>query len=164
MRRLQSPSQDEARSTLELLKQIVERRPRIARVANRGVERIARWLLSGSGRWSTRGIARHCYTRLKEITFVGRVLGRNAHRHGLQTLEARGRLEIRALLAAMQSHAALGTGAFEICVRSQRRGAVVTSGRRHRLHQPREARTRYVDGRTGTLRPRTIIPPVASIF
>ena len=54
-------------------------------------------------------IASNGHTSLEELARVGAILRRNTHRHGLQTLEARRGLKVRALLAAMQSRVALRT-------------------------------------------------------
>ena len=91
---------------------------------------------------------------LEQLALVGLILDRDSHRDRLQALKARGRLEIRALLAAVQRDAALGTVAAEVDARAQRRGAVEAARGRHRLHQPRQARTGDVQGGTWTLRAR----------
>jgi hypothetical protein len=62
--------------------------------------------ISGS---AMRGVASYGYARLKEFTFIRRVLWRDPDGNRFQTLEPRGRLEVGALLAAVQRYAALGT-------------------------------------------------------
>jgi len=66
----------------------------------------------------------HGETRLEQRTLVGLILRDDPHRHRLQTLEARGGLEIRALLAAMQSRTALRALALEVDIGKQRRGTI----------------------------------------
>jgi len=61
------------------------------------------------------------YAGRKELTRVGGVLYGNPGRNRLHALKARRRLEIGALLAAMQARAALRTWARKICARGQRR-------------------------------------------
>src|SRR5579862_4405434 len=63
---------------------------------------------------AVRGVAGDRYARLKEFAFIGRVLWRNPDRNRLQALEPGGGLEVGALFAAMQGHAALGTVAAPI--------------------------------------------------
>ena len=67
------------------------------------------------------GVAGHGDARLKQIAFVGLILHRNPHRHRLQALEAGGRLEVRALFAAVQRRAAFGTLALPIDIGTRAR-------------------------------------------
>jgi len=53
-------------------------------------------------------VASHGNARLEQLAFIGLVLGRDSHRHRLQALKPCGRLEIRALLAAMERGPDLG--------------------------------------------------------
>ena len=110
-------------------------------------------------RRSARGVARHGDARPEERALIRLILGSDAHRDRLQALEARRRLEIGALLAAVQCHAALRAVSAEVDVRRERRRAVEAARRRHGLDQPGEARTGHVNGRPGTLRAGTLIAP-----
>jgi hypothetical protein len=94
-------------------------------------------------------VTRHCDARFKQIAFVGLILHRNPHRHGLQALEASGRLEVRALFAAMERRSALGTLALPIDILRQRGGAIETTSGYNVLEQPRKARSGDVDRRPG---------------
>jgi len=69
------------------------------------------------------GLARHRDARPEQLAFVGLILEHDPYGDGFQALKASGRLEIRALLAAMQRGAALGTVAAKVDARAQRRGA-----------------------------------------
>jgi hypothetical protein len=91
-------------------------------------------------------LSRHCDPWTKQFTLVDKVLARDASRDGLQTLKASGRFEMRALLAAVQRRIAFRAIRFEIDTRGQRGGAVEAPGRRHGLHQAREAGACDVDG------------------
>jgi hypothetical protein len=88
-----------------------------------------------------RHIAGHCDARLEQLAFISLVFDRDPHRDRFQALKARRRLEVSALLAAMQSRSALGTLPFEVDPFAQQRRAAVASGSRHRLHHARQART-----------------------
>lgn len=103
--------------------------------------------------------ARHGETRLEQRTFVGLVLRGDSYRYRFQALEPRGRLKIRALLAAVQGRAAFGAFAFEIDIGKKRGGAVETSCRGHRLHHARKPRSGDVEGRAGTLGLGAILSP-----
>jgi hypothetical protein len=98
------------------------------------------------------GIARHCNSRLKQRTFIGLVLNRDSRRNRFQALKTGGWLEIRALLAAVQRGAALGTLAFPIHARWQRSGTTETAGRHYVLQEPWKAGSGNVDWRTRTAR------------
>ncbi len=111
-------------------------------------------------RCGTGCISGHGDARLKQRAFIGLIFRRDPHRHRLHALEARGRLEIGALLAAMQGDAALGAFAGEIGVREQWRGTVVTARGRHRLHQTWKPGAGDVDRRPRALRPRPIVVPI----
>jgi hypothetical protein len=97
----------------------------------------------GSGR---RCVARHSNTRFEQVAFVGFILQRNPDRNGLQALKARGRFEVGALLAAVQSGSAFRAVAAEIGSAGKLRGAVIAPGRGNGLNQPREPRTGHIDG------------------
>ena len=100
---------------LGLLEEIVERGASVVGSSRR--------LLRSGSRVVVRrgGIARHRDARLEQLALVGLILDRDSHRDRLQALEARGRLEMRALLAAMQRRAALGTLALPIHIRGTAR-------------------------------------------
>jgi hypothetical protein len=85
-------------------------------------------------------------TLRKPFALVGLVLGNDPHRDGLQALETRRGLEMRALLAAVQGHPALGTVALEVRAAGKGRSAVVTPGGDNRLHQARQPGPGDVDG------------------
>jgi len=107
-------------------------------------------------RWRPGGrVARHSHAGRKQRAVIGFVFNRNSRRNRLQTLEARGRLEVRALFAAVKLGIALGTVPAEVDAIRQRRRATVASRRRYRLHQARQARASDVDGWAwpGLLRP-----------
>lgn len=112
-------------------------------------------LQGGSG--SARGVARHGDARPEQRAFVGLIFRGDPDRYWLHALETRGRLKIGALLATVQSRAALGTVAAEIDIRRERRRAVEAARRRHRLHEPRKARAGHVEGRPGSLRAGTLM-------
>jgi phosphoribosylanthranilate isomerase len=82
------------------------------------------------------GIASNRDSRLKQRTFVGLVFNRDSRRNGFQALKTCGWLEIRALLAAVQRGAALGTLTFPIHTRWQRSGTTETAGRHYILQEP----------------------------
>jgi hypothetical protein len=54
-------------------------------------------------------VARYRDARFEKLARIRLILARDAHRDRLQALKASGRLEVRALLAAVQGHSALGT-------------------------------------------------------
>jgi len=104
--------------------------------------------------------ARYGEARLEERTLVGLVLHRDPYRYWFQALEARGRLKIRTLLAAVQSDAALGAFTFEIDIGEEGGGAIETSCRRYRLHHARKPRSGNIDGRAWTLGLGALITPL----
>jgi hypothetical protein len=86
-------------------------------------------------------IARDRHPRLEQLTLIRLILHRDPYRDGLEALKSRGRLEVRALLAAVERSPAFGTRAPKIDVSRQSRGAIKATGRGHRLHEAREPRT-----------------------
>src|SRR5579883_2907809 len=146
-------------SSVRFLEQTVEDRPRVRGILR---HRNRRRNDAGSVAIGGRGIAGYGDARLKESAIVSRVFRRYAHRHRLQTLEARGRFEVRALLAAMQRNPALGTIPAPVNVGRKRGRAVVASRRGDGLHHARQARAGYINRRLGTLRTRTFITPAIS--
>ena len=106
-----------------------------------------------------RRVPRDRHSRLEPLTLVGLVLHCDSYWYRLQALEPRGRLEVRALLAAMERRAALGTVALKIDIQRKRGGAVITARGCYRLHHPRQARTGDFDGGPWTLRAGTLIAP-----
>ncbi len=82
---------------------------------------------SRDGRPLVNTIARDGHARRKELAGVGLVLHGNTRRDGLHALKASGRLKIDALLAAMQTCAALRTLSFEIRAGRERGGTAKTS-------------------------------------
>ena len=98
--------------------------------------------------WS--GVPGHGDARLKKLAFVGLILHRDAYWYRLQTLEASGRLKVRALLAAMQRCSTFRTLALPIDIGRERRRAIKTPCRHDVLEQPGEARAGDVDRRPGT--------------
>src|SRR5580704_15417316 len=107
-------------------------------------------------------IAGHRDAGLKQFAFIGLVLGRDAHRDGLQALKTRRGFEVGALLAAVQRHMALGT-LLEVEAFAQHGGTVVAARSGYRLNHPRQTRARDVQGRAWTLRARarfSVIYPV----
>jgi hypothetical protein len=135
------------RQELHFLKELIERAPGVVRVP--GSRRAAAVRQGGRGRGVGGTFAGHGNTRGKEGALVGLVFVGKAHRDGFQALEAGGRLEVRALFAAMQFRVALGASAGE--VRSRRKGcrAIETSGGGYVLHQTRQAGAGHVDGWAG---------------
>jgi hypothetical protein len=97
------------------------------------------------------GIAGHRDTRFKQRALVGLILDRNSRWNRLQALKPGGRLEIRALFAAMQGGAALGTLAFPVHARGQSSRTVETASRDNVLQKPGKAGSGDIDGRTWTV-------------
>ncbi len=77
----------------------------------------------------------------EQFALIRLVLHRDARRNRLQALEPRGRLEMRALLAAMQRRGAFRTGRFEVGSNRQRRRAIETARSGDGLYQSGKART-----------------------
>jgi hypothetical protein len=75
-------------------------------------------------------IARDGNARLEELAFISLVFAGDPRGDGLQALKARGWLEVRTLLAAMQRGSTLGA-LLEVERFGQQGGAAVASGRRH---------------------------------
>jgi hypothetical protein len=100
---------------------------------------------------------------LEQRALVCLILHRDAQRNGLHALEARRRLKVRALLTAVQLNAALRAGAGEKHIRRERRGTVVTTRSRHRLHKPGKTRARNINrgARSGRLRARRAVTSVS---
>ena len=88
----------------------------------------------GFGRTAVGRIARDGDTRLEQLTSVGLILYGDPYWYRLEALKAGGGFKVRALLAAVQRHPALGTIAAEVDVGRQRRRAIEAAGRCHRLH------------------------------
>lgn len=131
---------------LRFLKEFVESAARIVGVARgwgAGVHR------RGRGRRGLAGgaFAGHRYARREERAFVSFVLQRNAHRDGLETLETGGGLEVRALFTAVQIRIAFWAGAAEVRPGGNGRGAVITTGRRHVLHEAGKPRAGDIERR-----------------
>lgn len=101
---------------------------------------------------SRRRIPGHGYARLKKFALVGLILHRDPHWYRLQTLEARGRLKVRALFAAMQRRPTFGTFSLPIDIRRKRGGAIKTARGHYVLEQPGKPRAGDVDRRPGTRR------------
>ena len=150
-----------------LLEQAVERRTRVAGVSWRSDIRrgsgIPVRVSVAVGRGRMDRFACHRETRLEQRTLIGLVLHRDAYRYRLQALETSGRLKIRALLAAVQSRAALRAFAFEVDIGKKRGGAIETSCRRHRLHHARKPRAGDIDGRAWTLGAWAFLAPFAFV-
>ncbi len=159
-----------------LLEKIVELRARVIRVArSRSIRRIESRAVAIAVaisvpvciavtvpvRWPGRGVSHDGHTRLEQFASVSRVFRRYARRHRFQALEARGRLKVRALFAAVQSHMTLGTRLHPVGFRRQSCRTVIAADRRRRLHQARQARACHIDGRARTLRTRTILASAA---
>ena len=142
---------------VRFLEQVGEDGPRIGRVF-RDLRDVGhrRTIAIAIGR---RPIARYRYARIEEFALIRRIFGRDSRGDRFQTLEARRRLEMRALLAAMQSRSALRTIRPPIQIRRERGGAVITARGRYRLHHPRQTRTGYIDGWTWTLGTRALLAP-----
>ena len=136
-----------------LLKEIIE--------GGAGVVGAARRWGGGSDYGSIAGrcrIARHGNPRFKQLAIVRLVLEGNPYRDGLQTLETRRRLEVRALLAAVQRIVTLGTLASKIDIGRQHGRAVVAARGGYRLYHSGQPRPRDIDRRLGALRrTRTIL-------
>ena len=150
-----------------LLEEAVESRAGIIRVAGHRDVRCGRAASHTVRRPSVRRIARHGDAQLEQLAFVGLVFHRDPHRNRLQALEPRRRLEMRALLAAMQRRAALGTVPSEIDVARKRGGTVKATRRRYALYHPRQARPGNVNRRAWTLRAWTLfaaLPAVSGII
>src|SRR5262249_25422142 len=122
---------------------------------------VGRWY---RGRRGIRGaLARHGHTRRKQRTLVRFVLHSDSYGDRLQTLKPGRGFEMRTLLAAVQSRIALGAIATEVNIGGKRRGAVEAPRCRHMLHQPRQPRAGYIDGRARTLRPWPVLATRTSI-
>ncbi len=143
------------------LEQTVESVAGVARAARR------RRIRSGSRRAAAAGhlcrcrLPRHGDAGRKQIAQIRLVLQRNANGDRLIALEARGGLEVRALLAAMERRSAFGALAIERSrVREQRRRAVVTARGCHCLNEARQARSGDIER---WARARGLRPPSVSI-
>ena len=113
--------------------------------------------------WCSGRIASDRDARLEQIAFVCLIFCGNSHRNWFHALKSRGRLKIRALLAAMQGRVAFGTGSAKIGIRRERRRTVVAPGRGHCLNHARQTGTGYVDRRPGALLARAVIAPAATL-
>lgn len=99
------------------------------------------------------GVSCHRHAGLEELAFVGLILDRDPHRHGLQALEASGGFEMCALFAAVQRSTALRTFTLPIDIGAQSRRTAETAGRHYVLEQTGEPWASNVDGRPGTRGP-----------
>jgi hypothetical protein len=148
-----------------LFKKAVEGGSCVAGVARGGDVRRRRGtavrIAVASGRRRVHRFAGHGETRLEERTFVRLILHGDPYRYRLQTLEAGGGLKIGALLAAVQSRAALRAFALEVDIGKERGGAIETSCRRDRLHHTRKPRSGDVEWRAWTLGLGALVAPVA---
>ena len=99
-----------------------------------------------------RGIAGHGDARLEQFALVRLVLHGDAHWDRLQALKTGGRLEVGALLAAMQGCSAFRAGTLPLHIGRQGGGAAETSCRNHVLQKARKARPRDIDRRPGARR------------
>ena len=127
-----------------------------------GISRAAGPLLVAHGGrgWSGGGrVASDGYAGLEQRTLVGLVLERYPHRNRLQALETGGGLEVGTLLATVQGGSAFRAVAAVGGSVGKLRGAVVTSGGGNGLHQARQARAGYIEGRTRA----GLAGPVASV-
>jgi hypothetical protein len=116
------------------------------------------WRRSISG-----AVARHGDSCPEKRTFVSLIFIGNTHRYRFQALETGGRLEVRALLAAVQRHVAFRARTRKVSSRGKRRRAIKTAGGGDVLHQAREAGAGYVDGRAGALGFRTVRPRTSGL-
>lgn len=148
---------------LSLLEQAVKRSACVARGSRSRCRRCRSHLAVpiGGGRWS---IARYRDARFEELTFIGHILSRDPHRNGLQTLKTCGRFKVLALLTTMQCRIAFRTSPLKIDIRRQGCGAIEASRGGHRLHQPRQTGTRYVNRRARSLRAWAIITPIVILI
>ena len=92
-------------------------------------------------------VAGHRDARAEQLAGIGLVLHRDAYGNRLQTLKAGGRLEMGALLAAMQGGATLGAVAFPIDIRGHSRRTVEATGCDNILQKAREARAGDINRR-----------------
>ena len=137
------------------LKQAVERSACVVRVARRGdVGRRSGLRWCGRG-----GITRHRYAGPEQGAIVRLVLRRDACWDGFGALEPRGRLEVGALLAAVERCVALRALNREVGTGWKLGRAIEATRRRYRLHQPRQTRSGNVDGWPGARRPRAFLTP-----
>ena len=95
-------------------------------------------------------IARHGDAGFEERAIVGLILHDNAHGDGLDALEARRGLKVRALLAAVEGGVALGALRGKLGTRHQSGGTIETARGGYGLHQSREARTGDIQRRART--------------
>src|SRR5260221_397621 len=119
------------------------------------IERYLRLPVPETWRHTGGCVARYRKTRSKECTLIRLIFDWNPYRDRLQALKASRGLELRALLATVELRVTFGTSPSEIDVVRQGCRATVTPRCRHRLNQPRQARTGYIDrgAWSGLLRP-----------
>jgi len=138
------------------LKQTIESGARVVGIA-RGCDVGGR--IGGCGRRGCR-IARYGDTRFKQSAIVGLILDDNAHGDGLDALETRRRLKIRALLAAVQRGVALGAFRRKLGACQKSGGTIEAAGGGYGLHQAREARAGDIERRTRAGWTRTFVTAV----
>jgi len=103
-------------------------------------------IAAGQGRNRAAGsISGDGNTRLEKFALVGLIFGGNADWYWFCALEAFRRIEVGALLAAMQGCVALWAIPLKISPRRQRRRAIVTARSPDSFHQPRQTWSRHVD-------------------
>jgi hypothetical protein len=127
------------------LKQIVEGFPRICSGSRCGLRRNV-GTRSIHAVAAGQPVAGHSHSWREQTALIPRVLHRDTFRDGLQTLEARGWLKMRALLTAMQRRAALRAVSSKVRVSRQGHRATVTARSDHTLNEARELWACDVEG------------------
>lgn len=123
-----------------LLKQIIECGACVRGVSRRSIRfRIAE--LRGR-QWQN--ISRHGDSRREPFALVRLILDGDPDRYGFQALKPGRRLKMRALLAAMQCHSALGAIAHEVDGLGKSRRAIEATRSDHILHKSREFGPRHI--------------------
>lgn len=115
-----------------LLEEIIERGARVVGGAGRRYGDGGRMIV---GR---RGIARYGNARLEEFALVGLILHGDSRRNRLKALKARGRLEMCALLAAMEGSSAFRAVSLPVDIGRKRGRATKTPGGDNVLEQARQ--------------------------
>jgi hypothetical protein len=146
-----SPAQSKRRATFTALlffEQAVESCACVVRVTRCGRRPVSYYLGDGP-RWQR--VACDSYAGRKYFAAICLIFYCDANRDWFQALEARGRIEMDALLATMQGRPTLRAVSLEIYIGRKCYGTVKASGCHYVLNQPRQLRSSYIDRQSRTL-------------
>ena len=147
-----------ARAVL-FFEEAVECRAGIIRIARCGDVPVISYLHDRRG---GKHVAGNGHARREELAGICLVFDGDALRNRLQALEARGRIEVHALFAAMQRRPAFRAVSLEIYVGRQSDRAVKASRSNHVLDQAGKLRSGDIDGRARALLLRLVEARVGS--